>query len=147
MPEVIKFYRNKDPFGFCGNFYPSKFFIYGKWWKNVEAPYQSQKTLDEKEVEEIWLATSPKVVRDIGQKVKMVPNWDEIKYGVMKECVLAKFLQNHDLRKQLLDTGDATLVEDSPIDWYWGCGKDGTGQNKLGQALMEVRALLKNEPK
>jgi predicted NAD-dependent protein-ADP-ribosyltransferase YbiA (DUF1768 family) len=36
-------------------------------------------------------------------------------------------------------------VENSPIDYYWGCGKDGSGKNKLGQILMEVREILRNE--
>jgi ribA/ribD-fused uncharacterized protein len=144
--RIIKFYRNKDPYGFCGNFFPSKLYVYGRWWKNVEAPYQSQKTIVESEVDEIWSAKTPREARDLGQKVTLVKHWDEDKYSVMHDCVLAKFLQNHDMRKLLLETGDAILVEDSPIDWYWGCGKDGTGQNKLGQVLMEVRKLLKDEP-
>jgi hypothetical protein len=25
------------------------------------------------------------------------------------------------------------------MDYYWGCGKSGTGQNKLGKILMRVR--------
>jgi predicted NAD-dependent protein-ADP-ribosyltransferase YbiA (DUF1768 family) len=37
------------------------------------------------------------------------------------------------------------IVENSPFDDYWGCGKDGSGQNKLGQILMEVRELLRHE--
>ncbi|GAB4239826.1 MAG: hypothetical protein Kow00121_66390 [Elainellaceae cyanobacterium] len=30
------------------------------------------------------------------------------------------------------------------IDYYWGCGKDGSGKNKLGQILMEVREILRD---
>ncbi|MEO6893291.1 MAG: NADAR domain-containing protein, partial [Ktedonobacteraceae bacterium] len=36
------------------------------------------------------------------------------------------------------------VVEKAPRDYYWGCGADGTGQNKLGQTLMTVRALLRS---
>jgi ribA/ribD-fused uncharacterized protein len=75
----------------------------------------------------------------------MRPDWDEYKRFVMKECCMAKFLQHPELRKQLMDTGDEELMEDSPVDWYWGCGADGTGKNVLGQVLMEIREELKGE--
>jgi ribA/ribD-fused uncharacterized protein len=42
-----------------------------------------------------------------------------------------------------LSTGDEEIVEDSPIDSYWGCGADGKGQNNLGKILMEVRSRLR----
>ena len=32
-------------------------------------------------------------------------------------------------------------VENSPIDYYWGCGADGSGENRLGAILMEVRQI------
>ena len=75
----------------------------------------------------------------------MRPDWDQVKRQVMKECVLAKFLQHKDLRDQLIATGDEVLIEDSPIDYYWGCGADDSGQNVLGQVLMEVRQELRGE--
>jgi predicted NAD-dependent protein-ADP-ribosyltransferase YbiA (DUF1768 family) len=34
-------------------------------------------------------------------------------------------------------------VENSPIDYYWGCGADGSGKNNLGLILMEVREILR----
>lgn len=142
---TIKFYRVKEQYGFLGNFYPSRMFIYGLWWNWVEAPYQSKKTFDLDEQQLIWKATKAMDSRIIGQTVKIRPDWDEIKRQVMKECVTAKFLQHPVLRKQLMDTGTEILIEDSPVDWYWGCGKDGTGQNVLGQVLMEVRTELKGE--
>lgn len=75
----------------------------------------------------------------------MRPDWDQVKRQVMYECCLAKFLQHADLRKKLLDTGDEVLIEDSPIDWYWGCGADGTGKSVLGQVLMQIRTELQGE--
>ena len=35
------------------------------------------------------------------------------------------------------------LIESSPYDYYWGCGGDGSGKNRLGKILMEVRTFLK----
>ena len=34
------------------------------------------------------------------------------------------------------------LVENAPNDYYWGCGKDGSGKNMLGQLLMKLRAEI-----
>jgi ribA/ribD-fused uncharacterized protein len=61
----------------------------------------------------------------------------------MRQAVLRKFETHADICKTLLNTGDEELVENAPGDYYWGCGADGTGQNKLGKILMEVRAALR----
>lgn len=143
MPDLIKFYKIKDPFGFLGNFFPSKFFIFGRWWKNVESPYQAMKCASSNDFNMIHACATPKEARDLGQKVTLVPHWDEIRDDIMEQCCMAKFLQNKDLLEQLMDTGDAELQEDSPVDNYWGIGADGTGQNKLGRILMRIRGNLK----
>ena len=46
------------------------------------------------------------------------------------------------LRELLLATADRPLVEASPFDYYWGCGRSGTGKNRLGELLMQTRAEL-----
>ena len=63
----------------------------------------------------------------------------------MRDAVLAKFTQHHDLRDMLLATCDAKLVERTENDAYWGDGGDGSGRNMLGRILMEVRDKL-SEP-
>jgi len=141
----IKFYRTRDPHGYLGNYYRARMFMYGRWWNWNEAPYQSAKTIVQAEKDAIWEATKANDTRLLGQKVTMRPDWDQVKRSVMKECCMAKFLQHSELRKQLIETGTEELIEDSPVDWYWGCGKDGTGQNVLGQVLMEIRTELQGE--
>jgi ribA/ribD-fused uncharacterized protein len=47
------------------------------------------------------------------------------------------------MRAVLLGTGDAKLVEHTERDAYWGDGGDGSGQNRLGQILMQVRDELR----
>jgi ribA/ribD-fused uncharacterized protein len=69
-------------------------------------------------------------------------DWDDVKVNIMYEVVKAKFTQHEILRETLLSTGEATLVEDSPTDYFWGCGSDGTGKNMLGKVLMRVRKEL-----
>lgn len=140
---TIKFYKTNEPYGSFNNFKKAPFFIYNRWWKNVEAAYQAQKTSVPEEYDSIWIAATPREARDLGQKVTMRPDWDQVKYNVMLECVLAKFEQHKDLQELLLSTDNEELMEDSPIDSYWGCGADGKGQNNLGKVLMEVRRRLR----
>lgn len=142
---AIKFYKTKDPYGCFSNYYPSRFFVFGHWWNWSEAPYQAMKTVIPTEIHEIHKATKANDTRLLGQKVTLRPDWDQVKYAVMKDVCMAKFLQNRDLLKQLLETGDEELIEDSPVDYYWGCGADGTGKNMLGKVLMEIREELRRE--
>lgn len=146
MNDEIRFYKTKEPYGFLNNYYHARMFVYGRWWNWVEAPYQAQKTFFTAEYEAIHQAKTANEARLLGQTVHIRQRWDEIcKRQVMKECCLAKFLQHRDLRKQLLETGTAKIIENSPIDFYWGCGNDDTGLNVLGQILMEIRQELRGE--
>jgi N-glycosidase YbiA len=72
-------------------------------------------------------------------------DWAQVKDDLMKTALLAKFRQNEDIREILLSTGDAPLVEHTKNDSYWGDGGDGTGKNKLGLLLMEVRVILRQD--
>ena len=72
-------------------------------------------------------------------------DWESVKDAVMREAVLAKFEQHEDLRAILLGTGDALLVEHTANDSYWGDGGDGSGLNRLGHILMQVRAELRRQ--
>jgi hypothetical protein len=69
--------------------------------------------------------------------------WEQIKDEVMCRAVRKKFETHPQLRELLLATGDVEITENAPGDYYWGCGKDGSGQNKLGQILMHVRDELR----
>jgi ribA/ribD-fused uncharacterized protein len=60
-------------------------------------------------------------------------------------ALLHKAIQYPEITELLVSTGSATLIEDSPTDYYWGCGADGTGKNRLGQLWMAVRDILKGE--
>lgn len=142
---AIRFYKSVEPYGYLNNFRKAPMFIYNAWYKNVESAYQSRKTFNLDEQEAIRLATHPMTARDLGQTVTLRPDWDDIKYSIMAECVLAKFVQHRDLRERLLSTGSEFLIEDSPVDVFWGCGPLGNGLNNLGKILMEVRYLMHGE--
>lgn len=97
------------------------------------------------EARRIGLAKKIKIpnagIVDVGPKHLRL-DWDLVKDKFMEGIQTAKFTQHPELRKKLLETGTRKLVYADPYDGYWGIGKDGLGQNKLGELLMKIRKDL-----
>jgi hypothetical protein len=72
-------------------------------------------------------------------------DWEDVKDDIMRDAVLLKFQTHASIRNILLKTGSEELVESAPGDFYWGCGADGSGLNRLGIILMEVREQLRRK--
>ena len=147
LPIKIYFYRVDAPYGCFSNFSPHSIDIAGKQWATVEHYYQAHKFLGTKFeylMTEIQTAPSPELAAEIGRNSAYQPqlNWDLHKCAVMYRAVLQKFSTHLDIQQILLETIDAKIIEDSPVDYFWGCGIDRTGLNHLGQILMQVRADL-----
>jgi N-glycosidase YbiA len=70
------------------------------------------------------------------------PVLHRVKDVIMYEVVFAKFIQNEEIQKELLGTGNQELVEAAEFDPYWGWGCSRCGLNKLGRILMIVRSAL-----
>src|SRR5262245_42848056 len=143
----IYFYSTVDEYGCFSNFSKHGFELDGVYWKTSEHYFQAQKFAGTPREKEIARATTAKEAARLGRdrKVKLRPDWESAKDDVMRRAVLAKFRAHEDIRARLLATGDEELVENAPGDYYWGCGADGSGKNRLGQILMEVRARLRDE--
>ncbi len=105
----------------------------------------------------ILASEDPKEIKKLGREVINFDDavWDIIADDVVFDANIAKFSQNEDLRKLLLDTGDRMIVECAPYDCRWGNGLNITdtlktspeewkGTNRLGKILMRVREILKN---
>lgn len=147
MSEPILFYGKSKPAFFCSNFYPVSFVLDGKRWPTSEHYFQAMKFEDAGLQEQVRKTNGPMEAAIMGRR-KDLPcrkDWLSVRDSVMKKALIAKFSQNEDIRKELLGTGDAKLVEDSPTDFYWGWGRDRSGVNRLGQLLMEVRAELQSQ--
>lgn len=83
------------------------------------------------------------VQTSLDQKISVRSDWDLVKDHIMKQANEAKYTQNEKLRLILLSTQNALLIEHTKRDNYWGDGGDGTGLNRLGQILMEIRDNLR----
>merc|ERR1711974_268340 len=70
------------------------------------------------------------------------PDWGNVKDGIMSQALEAKFTQHPQLRGYLVSTGSRKLVEHTSNDSYWADGGDGSGKNRLGELLMDLRSKL-----
>lgn len=143
--NTIMFYRKAEgPYGAFSNFAGPGFTLDGREWRSVEHYYQAQKFAGTEYEERIRLVPSPMAAAKMGRSRKYLlrPDWESVKEDIMRRALEARFTQNPSLKRLLLSTGDATIVENSPIDSYWGMGKEGQGRNRLGVLLMELRTSL-----
>lgn len=72
-------------------------------------------------------------------------DWAEAKISAMQIALQAKFSTYPALRELLLSTAGAVLMEASQNDHFWGAGRCGNGENKLGQLLMHLRSQFLKE--
>jgi len=113
---------------------------------------------DEKAVQKVMKAKTAKSAKGVEKSIEGVTEdeWDAKKDEVMRVALRAKFTQHPELRKHLLDTGDAVLGYANARDKYWSIGTSEDtdkakkpakwpGQNKLGKLLMELRNTLRGE--
>ena len=142
---TIYFYTKTDEYGDFSNFSPHGIEMDGVWWPTVEHYFQAQKFHNPEYQEKIRTAYNSKKAAELGRsrKLPLRSDWEDVKVQIMYEAVLKKFQTHENLRQLLLSTSDQPIVENAPGDYFWGCGKTGTGLNKLGQILMEVRNELR----
>ena len=142
--EDIKFYKENQQWGEFSNFALFTIKIKGVLWKTTEHYFQAQKFEDNNYKNKIRTCISPMKAAELGRsrKVKIKRNWDKLKDNIMYDAVYAKFTQHKELKELLLSTGDKKIIEHTEHDFYWGDGGNGTGKNKLGKILMNVRDQL-----
>lgn len=153
--------------GTClSNFWPSPLTLNSVPYPTGEHAFQAQKSLEL--IDRCRIADCPTAfaAKRAGRQLTLRPDWERVKKRAMLDVVAAKFTQNPDLAAQFPSTGDRLLVEGNNWgDEYWGAvggdglrlrnpalplftGPDGTqyqGRNYLGQILMAVRLVLRED--
>lgn len=124
------------------NMEPSPLPIGGHIWPSVENYFQAMKTFDKSEQAEILVAT-PQESKRLGRKVKLRPDWEQVKEKVMETALLVKFMQEP-YKTLLIETGDSMIIEwNNWGDKEWGVDiNTNEGNNKLGLILMKIRKSL-----
>ncbi|WP_190295392.1 NADAR family protein [Mucilaginibacter rubeus] len=140
----IKFCKPSEPYGEFSNFYSMPIILLNEIWPTAEHYFQSMKFEDVNLWDRIKATKSPWEAVDQASNLgsKLRSDWEEVKDSVMLKAVKAKFFQHNELKKILVETGDATIIYHNSADDYWADKGDGAGKNMLGQILMRVRAQL-----
>lgn len=141
------------------NWYSCKFEYKEHKFQNSEQAFMWLKAVhynDNEIAEQILKTPNPRDNKELGRQIKGFnrKDWGLHCLDYMIDVNLAKFKQNKNLLKDLLSTGDKTIVEASPSDVIWGIGlhwnnddvldeSKWKGQNLLGITLMTVRTKLK----
>ncbi len=143
---TIYFYGIRDQYGCFSNFSQHGFELDGLYWTTSEHYFQAQKFVGTPHLEQIRIVKTPRDAAKMGRDRKrpLRSDWEQVKDDIMRKAVLRKFETHADVREILLSTNDEPIVENAPGDYYWGCGKDGSGKNMLGQILVEVRDILRS---
>jgi len=154
--EVVVVYKTKEDFGGLSNMasgYPLQ--VNGVRILTTEALYQACRFPHLPDVQrEIIGQHSPMTAKMKSKPYRQDsrPDWDEVRYKVMRWCLRVKLAQNYEeFGRLLLATRDRPIVEQSRKDDYWGAklvdesGETLVGQNVLGRLLMELREKLKND--
>ncbi len=154
----------KFTFFWSGTFsqrHPSPFMIDAIWYNCAEQYMMAAKARlfrDQETERKIMSSVEPIDQKRYGQKVRnfIQDTWYREARSIVFRGNQAKFLQNEDMKKELLATVGTTLVEASPSDELWGIGLRKTnplaqnretwkGKNWLGQTLTELREYLIKE--
>lgn len=153
--EAVVVYKTKEDFGGLSNMasdYP--LLVNGVRLLTSEALYQACRFPLLAEVQrEIIDQKSPMTakMKSKPHRSKTRPDWDSVRFKIMRWCLRVKLAQNYNkFGNLLLSTDDKPIVEQSRNDDYWGAKVvDGDitliGQNVLGRLLMELRERLRQD--
>lgn len=137
----------KGEYAFLSNFHPAKVVLFGKEFRSAEHAYQSAKCKHRHGVEVISSKIKAGEAKKAGRTVVLIPNWDYHRLIVMRLVVQVKFMNDAELGRKLMETGDRKLVEGNYWgDRFWGVDlRSGKGANHLGRILMSLRDDIAND--
>lgn len=163
--EIIGFHLVTEPYGCFSNWHASDFTYAGVRYNCVEQYMMAQKVrMGQRDdlAEQIMAGKDPARIKALAGKDsfreygRISSIWEKYRRQIVKRGVRAKFSQDPESLRVLLDTGYALLAECARQDTVWGIGinlnnpvwkdeKNWRGSNILGQILMEVRDELRWE--
>lgn len=153
--SVITFTKTSLPYGWLGNMSPYPIEYNGKTWRTTEALFQALRFDDEQIQTLIREEKSPmsaKLVAKSNIGFMAIEQLSIADIDNMILCLRLKIEQHPELKQQLLDTGDALIIEDvtkrgdKGSNLFWGAmlvNGQWVGKNTLGMLWGELRKEIK----
>ena len=142
--DAVYFYT--PAFDALNNFSAHTVEIWGRRFPTAEHAFQWKKFSGVRPefAKQIFDAGCPEEAQQIAHQhtPEQPKDWHEKKVAVMEEILRAKLMQYETVCDALSRSGKRKIVENSPIDTFWGIGPDGTGKNMMGVLWMKLRDEL-----
>lgn len=158
---IICFHNPNEENGYLSIWYLSEFELDGIRFSSMEQymMYCKAKCFGDEEIaKEILEVTDVAHIKALGRLVKNYNDhhWNGVRQIVVFNGLYAKFMQNPDLQKCLLETSDMLLAECAVRDRIWGIGlsmndpdrferSKWRGENLLGYTLVMVREEIRKQ--
>lgn len=148
---TVSFCRVDAPWGILSNFASTPIIVDGVTFRCAESLFQIMKFTDTGARREIYSKAGQGLKMCAKKYEKLVgvrQDWGQMIVDVLKFCLMQKYEQSEQFRKELISTGNKFIVEDQssfrkPADTYGAkLSADGTtwsGPNLMGRLLMELR--------
>ena len=146
---AVRFYDvHAEPYGVLSNFSKHPLTLDGIWYPTAEHAFQAAKFAGQPTFETIRRQRGAKDVARMARECRKLvrSDWDDARDAVMARVLAAKFGGHADLRELLIATGAEPIEFASPMDGYWGTGRDGLGRNRMGRLLEDLRSTLVGRP-
>lgn len=145
MKPTMKIDEFNGPYRWLSNFHMCPVMYEGELYPSSEHAYMAAKTTNLEIRAEIKALPKPGLAKQIGKRLKLIDNWNNIRLSVMETILRDKFTRNQNLKQMLLDTCDFELIEGNTWnDTFWGVC-NGKGENHLGKILMKLRKEFRDE--
>lgn len=147
VPSDALLINRSDQEQLLGSVSNHPFFLDDYQWPTAEHYYQALKFNHLDYQKKIREAPSPLQARKLGNRwfKRKRSDFKKVRTTLMVRAMYTKCKAHIDVRTALLDSADQPLAESSFSDYFWGCGRDGRGENQFGKVLMRVRAKLMEE--
>lgn len=144
-PEDVVYVSRQDVEHPLASYSQHGFDLDGAEWPSAEHYYLAMQFDDPQIREAIRLAPHPRDAEKLAKRHKRAlrRNWKAIRQTLMTRALYTVCRTHPEIAEALLATGERKIVENSQFDYFWGCGRDGRGENTYGKVLMGIREKLR----